>query len=367
MGLFGKKKKEEEPTEEDPGEEKKEEPQQDSNAGGGAASLGQVIADLEKLKAQFNTFYEVNKASNERFTRINEQIGELRTMILGRDKESKMLEAKATQAIDLVQSVQPDKLMIEMRKGDSKTEALRASIESNEMVLNNATNELRQMRNKMQVFTGMEQVIKLNEEVKSNLMEIKKMNATMERHSDKVETIFSEMQKSFSDFSKFVGNLNDLDKSVKQTGSDLDGIKARITTFANKKEFEDLITKFNNFEKQVSSIMTLVNRKFDNLEKDLRDRFSERMEKSEKLLNGFQQLAQKTPDLDKYFNLLEEEAKKAPQGEEKVEKVKTPGEEEKEEGEGEKKPGLLSKLKGLKDKVAGGKEGGGEAKGGEEK
>lgn len=51
-------------------------------------------------------------------------------------------------------------------------------------------------------------------------------------------------------------------------------------------------------------------------------------------MNGFKLLAQKTPDLDKYFNLLTEEQKKAvDEKEEKetkqVEKLKIPGQEEK--------------------------------------
>jgi len=343
--MFGKKKKEEEETGEEPTEEEvKEAPPEKTSSG--EASINQLIADLDKLKAQFSTFYEMNKAATERFTRINEQIGELRTMILERDKDSKMLEAKATQAIDMVQTVQPDKLMVELRKGDAKIEALRANLESNEVIINNAISELKDMRNKMRTFTGMEQVVKLNEDVKGELIEIRKMGAIVERHGDKVETIFSEMQKRFSDFEKFSGNLKDLDKEVKQIASDLDSTKARVSGFAGKKEVEDLIAKFNNFEKHVSGVMTLANRKFETLEKDFSDKFNEKVEKIDKLLKGFEELAQKTPDLDKYFNLLEEEAKKAPQKEVKVEKIKVPGEEEKEETTSEeKKPGLFGKLK----------------------
>ena len=323
--MFGKKKKEEEDSEEP--EENTEETPLDS--GSTPATLGQAIADLEKLKAKFNTFYEINKASTERFTRVNEQIGELRTMLLERDKDGRMLEAKATQAIDLVESVHPDKLMVEVRKQDAKIEALKGNIESNEMVMKNSINELKQMRSKMQMFTGIEQVVKLNDEVKTELMEIKKVAATITRHADKVETIFSEMQKRFSDFEKFIDNLNDLDKSSKDTISELDSLKAKAGGFADKKEVENIIIKFNNFEKHVSGIVTLVSRKFENFEKETKENLDEKLAKVEKLLTGFQTLAEKTPDLDKYFKLLDEVAKKVPKEEKKPEKIKTPGEEEK--------------------------------------
>ena len=350
--LFKKKKKDDEAEQEDTKEEteeQKEEPKEEKSSGD--ASLGQLVANLDKLKAQFSTFYEMQKAATERFTRLNEQIGELRAMILNMDKNSKMLEAKALQAIDMVQTVQPDRFMIELRKSDGKIEALRASLESNEVIVNNAISELKEMRNKIQVFRGMEQVVKLNEEVKSELMEIKKQTAVVERHADRVETIFLEMQKRFSSFDQVSSIVTGLDKSLKQMTSDMDSVKVKMTSFANKKDVEDLITKFNNFEKHVSGLMSLINKKFENLEKDFRDKFEDKMDKTSKLLKGFEVLAQKTPDLNKYFGLLEKEANKA-QSEAKVEKIKVPGEEEKEPQEKEKKPSLFGKLKSITDKVA---------------
>ena len=120
MGLFGKKKEpepgEEEPDEEQP-EEEKEEPEEPKNEN---ISLGQLKADLDKLSAKFTSFYELQKSNTERFTTINEQVGELRTMMIQRDKDAQSLEARATQAIDLVGTVQPDKLMIELQKEDGK-------------------------------------------------------------------------------------------------------------------------------------------------------------------------------------------------------------------------------------------------------
>jgi len=337
MLFFKKKKKEEEePAKEeaDPNAEPEvpvaSAPPEEKPAGGEDVSLGKLTAGLEKLKAQFTTFYELQKTSGERFSNITEQIGGLRSMLIERDKDSQHLEAKATQAIDLVKSVQPDKFLVELRKMDSKIEALKANLESNENVIKNTINELKDMRNKMAVFKGMEQVIKMNEDVKAELLGIKKVQAMIERHADKVETIFSEMQKKFSDFIRVTDMVKDLDKSFKVISSDFDSIKIKITDFGTKKQIENLVVKFDDFEKYVGSIVTLINKKFEKLEKNFTTEFNKKFTDAEKLLMGFQTLAQKTPDLDKYFNLLTEEAKKAaPKKETKVEKIKEMGAEDK--------------------------------------
>jgi len=353
--MFGKKKKEAD--EEDTLEEPEEQPEEPAPSAGDVASLGHILADVEKLKAQFSTFYELNKAVTERFSRVNEQIGELRTMILDRDKGSRMLEAKATQAIDMVETVQPDKLMIGVRKQDAKIEALHANLESNEIILKNAMSELKDMRNKMQVFSGMEQVVKMSEEIKGELMEIRKTSSTITRHGDKVETIFSEMQKRFTGFEKYADNLKDIDKNIKDLTSDFDSVKTRMSNFADKKDVEDLVLKFNTFQKHISGLITLANKKAENFEKEVKNNMNEKLEKVEKLEIGLDTLTQKTPELDKFFNILEKEAKMNPKDPE-VENIKTPGKEEppEEEEEEEKKKGLFSKLKEKLPKIGGSEE-----------
>lgn len=281
----------------------------------------------------------MQKAATERFTRINEQIGELRSMMIQRDKDSQMLEAKALQAIDMVKTAQPDKFMIDMRKQDGKIEALRANIESNEAMLQNALNELKEMRNRMNLFKGIEQVVKLNEDVKAELMTIKKINATVERHADKVETIFSELQKRWGEFERVNTTIKDLDKVSKQVSGDMDSVKVKLTDLASKKELENLTTKVDTYEKHASTVVSLMNKKFDNLQKDFQLDYGRKMDRAEALLKGFDRMVQKTPDLNKYFDLLTAEGKKGKK-DEPVEKIKQPGEEEeepKEEGKKEEK------------------------------
>lgn len=346
--MLFKKKKEPEPEEDPPEEESKDDLEPEKIQQSGDASSGKLTAEVDKLKAQFSSFYEMQKASTERFSRLNEQIGELRAMIIERDKDSQRLEAKALQAIDLVESVQPDKLMTDLRKSDSKMESLKANIESNETIMHNVMSELKEIRDKMGIFRGMEEVVKLNEEVKKDLMNIKKTEAVVERYAGRVETIFAETKKELSDVRKFISTTSDLDQSFKKISSDFDSIQIKLEGLANKKEVENLINKFNDFEKHATSIINLMNKKFEKLEKSLMNQVEIKFEDTDKLVRGFRILAEKTPDLNKYFNLLEEEAKKQPIAE-KVEKIKTPGEEEEEPVEEteevKEKKGLFSGFK----------------------
>ena len=350
MFFSKKKKKEEEESAPEDSDDPNAEPEvpvapPQASSGSSDLSVGMLTADVEKLKAQFGTFYELQKTTTERFSRINEQIGELRSMMIERDKTGQHIEAKATQAIDLVKTVQPDRLMIELRKNDGKIEALRANLESTENIINNVVSELKEIKNKMNIYRGMEQVVRLNEEAKKELMDVKKIQAIVERHGDKVETIFSEMQKKFSDFAKFNDTVKDLDKSFKQMSSEFDSFRIKMSDFSTKKEAENLITKFDDFEKYTGNVIKLINNKFDALQKEIKDDLNKKFEDADKLLKGFEMLARKTPDLDKYFNLLSEEGKKVAHANAEVEPLKEAGQsEEQSKPEAPEKTGVMEKM-----------------------
>jgi chromosome segregation ATPase len=311
--FFRKKKEEEEKLDENTDSEpQKKQEQASDNLGSGSSSS--VVADIVRLKAQFESFAEIRKVTNERFTRLNEQIGELRGMIMDLNRSLQEVEVKTVKAVDLVEAVQPDKLMVEVRKEDSKVEALRANLESNENLMKTVMNELRDLRKQMSVFKGLEQVIKLSDDIKNESTNILKIKGTIDRHSDKIESIFVESQKRFGQFEEATEKINDLNKQLKQLSQDLDATRVKIPTLATRKEVEDLIAKFNDFEKHVGNVIDLLTRRSNDLPSEINERFAvlegsikkafeTKMEKADKVIKMFEDLERRAPMLSEKLNL----------------------------------------------------------------
>ena len=108
----------------------------------GDINLLKISTELNKVKAIIEGFGEVRSTLNQRISELSERIGELRAMILDRDRTIQELELKAVKAADLVETVQPEKLMIEMQKEDAKFEALKANLEGNEAIMDRVMQEL---------------------------------------------------------------------------------------------------------------------------------------------------------------------------------------------------------------------------------
>jgi hypothetical protein len=278
MGWFGKKKAEA-TSQQESGEGEESEEQK-------PAVSGNVEAELTKLKSSVEALNEIRKANAEQFTRTSEQIGELRGALMDTNKAVGAIEVASTKAIDMVNSVQPDKLMIDVRKIDSKVEALRANIEANETIMKDIMREMKEMRGQMNLYKGVDQVVKMNNEIKQELMEIKKTEGLIGKHADRVETIFVEVEKKFYDFEKFNEAVKELDRSFKKISSDFDKMRVGVDEKADKKEFIKMVDKFTDFEKHTSNILKLLDQKsrntvieLNNTFEDLKKQFEKRYDK----------------------------------------------------------------------------------------
>lgn len=256
MGLFRKKKKEEsaeaKATE---GDSKKEEVKPVlSGKESGSAAITKLSTEIERMKAGMEGFQEIRKSFSERFTRVSEQIGELRSMILERDKSIQQIELKAIKAYDLVDAVHPEKMMTEVQKEDAKIEALKANLEGNEAIMDRIMEELKEAKRKIEFFRGVEEIVKLSEEVKTELIEIKKVESKININTDKVETIYSEIRKKFQDVDNFNSMLQELKVANEQNTKDAGFLKDKVSGLVEKHELETLVNKVQKYIDALKSL-----------------------------------------------------------------------------------------------------------------
>ncbi len=249
--LFGRKKKKKEEPGDKEGEKKEENPAVPAPAPaaspGDSAAVTKLQTEVDRMKASIEAFAEVRKSFTERFSRISEQIGELRSMILERDKSIQQIELKSIKAYDLVASVQPEKIMTQVQKQDAKTEALKANLEGNESIMDRVMEELKSVKKKVEFFRGVEEIVKLSEEVKKELIEIKKIESKISINADKVETIYAEMRKKFQFVDEVEGKLNEMKVGADQNSKDVNFLKDRLGGLASKDEVERLVSKVQRY------------------------------------------------------------------------------------------------------------------------
>jgi chromosome segregation ATPase len=225
-----------------------------SNDSSGAPNLLKISTEVDRLKAGQEAFQEVRKSFTERFTRLSEQIGELRSMILDRDRTIQTLELKSVKAIDLVESIKPDKFMMDLERQNVKIEALKANLEGNEAIIDQVMEELKEIRRKMSFFRGVEEIIRLSEEIKKELIGIKKIEGTINIQTDKVQTIYSDMRKKMQDLDTFNSQLQESKANIEQNTKDLDSLRTKSVNFAEKEEVDKILEKVQKYSESLKEI-----------------------------------------------------------------------------------------------------------------
>ncbi|MFC1741726.1 hypothetical protein ACFL3V_04285 [Nanoarchaeota archaeon] len=285
-------------------------PDASAGADSGDMNFGSMTAEIAKIKATLDSFKEIRKANSDRFATMNEQIGEIRGQVMDVNRNLGTMEVKVTKAADLVESVHPDKLMIQVQRSDGKVEALRGLIESKDAMISNIMDQLKTMRNQMKVFKGIEEVLKLNEDVKTEVMNMKKLTALVERHSDRVENVFVESQKTFKEFNDMLGQVSAIKSQLKDTSAKVDKLEVKSATFLETKKFEKRMDDMEKVGKRMKAIvddaeksMKTINSSFGEIKGELKGTFDERLERAEQLSNAFTTLLKDNPTLAKSLDV----------------------------------------------------------------
>ena len=221
-----------------------------------AQSKGKTEARLETLDAQINALKELLQAQQERFERHSEEIGELRSTLADREKQIHELETKAVRASDLVSQVQPETFMSEQKKAEAKIEAIHAKLDNNEIISNNIIDELKKVKNTASAFRGTDHIIKLNKDVHGELISIKKVEATVEKHADRVEAMYVNMSSNVELFEKIKDDIEGnnelcgvLKKDIQKNSVAIKGIPRKEELYHLKGEMSSII---ENIEKDKS-------------------------------------------------------------------------------------------------------------------
>ncbi len=200
-----------------------------------------LSAQVEKLKAKVDALGELRKADSERFSRISEQMGELRSMILEKEKSIEEINAKATKASDLVAELQPESISSELRKASIKYEGFDAKIEAINALYRKVIDELKAIRDRLSVFSGTEELVKLNRETAENLAMIRKSEANIERQTNKAGNMFIQFQKQFAELSNFRDWAKGAEDEFRKMKGELDSVNTKAaSTLMGREDLEGL-------------------------------------------------------------------------------------------------------------------------------
>ncbi|MEM3030460.1 MAG: hypothetical protein QXH27_01880 [Candidatus Micrarchaeia archaeon] len=204
------------------------------------AGGAELEVQLESLKAQIQALREMRGPIDERLAKLSEEIGELKQGMLEAEKRERELAEKAERAADLVASVQPEKLLEEVKRLEARIEEGRGALERLEAVQRATTDELKEVKGRLVAFRGLDTVVELSDEVRKELAGIKEVEATIEKHADKVEFVYVELQKKAKDIQALFERMDAAEGALKTLAKDAEKVKARVEGVVQREDLAEL-------------------------------------------------------------------------------------------------------------------------------
>ncbi|MFH1521438.1 MAG: hypothetical protein ABIF18_00610 [archaeon] len=236
------------------------EDEEDAEPKGKASSrkTGGDSFQAERIDAKIDLIEERLKQFNEKFSYISESIGEIRATNLENEKKISKAMVEADKVIDVVREVKPESLRIDYQKTDIKVSTLGEKIESNSQFMNEIMNEINDLKRKSEVFVGTEGLMKLNEDIKKDLIETQKLSSKTKMQADKAQEIFMELRKGFAESQKIGAIVNNLDESYSGVKSMIEKLKLdheSVVKYSDYLDFKKTYgAKLSAFESEIAGI-----------------------------------------------------------------------------------------------------------------
>jgi hypothetical protein len=188
------------------------------------AALKPLAGKIEQHDAQIGALSSLRETYDTRFSMISEKIGEVRSMVLTQAKEGADAKAKAERALMSLEGVKPEEFRAAIIKRDAEVEAMKIKLSSTDDMIKNLMGEMREFRNMMAQFKGLEAVMGMSDDARKNIIRIQQLRDQVEVMSDKVMAAFLEFQRRFKDVTdlslKVIAveeSMKPLSKTVNQT------------------------------------------------------------------------------------------------------------------------------------------------------
>jgi len=206
---------------------------------GEEVKLHDLVLRLEKISGKMEILDRSRNDTNERMTHLAEEIGELRTMIMERERSFDKIETDFEKVKDTVSDLEPMKIKKDFEKREMEILKNQVKIEKIESLVKALGEENKKFRKLMEKIKSFENLIDISYDIDRKVSEIKKVKDYADKVASKVESIFSELNTKVSELEDQREKVERLDELTIEMTKMLDDISVKLTKFVSEKDLKD--------------------------------------------------------------------------------------------------------------------------------
>jgi len=201
--------------------------------------MSDVVLRLEKIDVKMEMLDKSRDETNERLTQLAEEIGELRNMMMEKERSFDTVKSQFEVVKETVTDLRPERLRKIFDRTESEILESKAKIETLETLVKELAGESSKVRRLMSKIKSFENLVDISYEIERKLSRINEIKNYAEVIVAKVENIFSELNEKVSQLESQREKTEKLDELTVEITKMLDEISVKMTKFVTEKDLKD--------------------------------------------------------------------------------------------------------------------------------
>ncbi len=203
------------------------------------AKMSDLVLRLEKLNGKMDVLDRSRNDMNERLTHLAEEIGELRTMMMERERSSDKVRSEFEIVKETVTDLRPQRLKKIFEKTETDILENKARIETIQTLLRALAEESKNVRRLMKKIKSFENLVDISYEMERKISRINEVKNYADIVVAKIENIFSELNEKVSQLENQRERIEKLDELTIEITKMLDEVSVKMTKFITEKDLKD--------------------------------------------------------------------------------------------------------------------------------
>ncbi|MCK4997076.1 hypothetical protein KAS08_02125 [Candidatus Pacearchaeota archaeon] len=210
-------------------------------------SIDDVLMIIEKINGKLEVIDQFRNSSDQRVGDLGERIGELRQMLLDKERDFNDVQSGFEKMNDTIGDINPIEINKQLEKSKQELEKRDVKIETLENKISAMSKELVDYRKRMNKIKDFDALVEMLNKLKEQVVEIQDTSKYSKRLSAKIEHVFSEMNDKVMLFKGQLAKIDQTDESTQDLLISVDKLNALQDKYASK---DDLDKFRKNMQKQ---------------------------------------------------------------------------------------------------------------------
>lgn len=205
---------------------------------------------VEKMGAFLDAIKDDRSSRDETIRRLTEEIGELRSTMGGIDTKVSQNEIIVSEVNTAITDLKPQRFVKFLRKEDMQLRVHDSKLQRLEDLTSILVKRTTQIEKVLKKIGSLEKIADFGRDIAKRLVDIEEREKKIGRISDRIDSIFIELNKRLDEFMLYKAKQDTLDELSREMLKNIDDINTKIETFASK---EDLDIMRETTESRISS------------------------------------------------------------------------------------------------------------------